>query len=216
MGRRVFVSGSTGYLGTNVIPILLNRGHEVFALARPGSEGKIPQGCRVISGNALDAASFQHTIAPADTYLHLIGVAHPSPSKAELFRSIDLNALRASVSAAIASGIQHFIYLSVAHPASVMRAYVESRIEAEEIIHGAGLNATFLQPWYVLGPGHRWAYALIPFYWLFSAIPSTRASAKRLGLVTLKQMLSAMVLAVENPVSGIKAVDVPQIKESRL
>jgi hypothetical protein len=63
----------------------------------------------------------------------------------------------------------------------------------------------------VLGPGHRWPYALLPGYWLLEQQPATRATAQRLGLVTLAQMVNAMVAAVENPVAS-RVVEVPEIR----
>lgn len=214
--HNIFVAGGTGYLGSRLIPLLLQRGHAVTALVRKGSENKIPADCKIVVGDALNENSYKDSIAPADTFVHLVGVAHPSPSKAELFRTIDLPAARASINAAVSAGIQHFVYLSVAHPASVMKAYVQTRIEAEQFIRDSGIKATFLRPWYVLGPGHRWAYALLPMYWLFEHLPSFRDSALRLGLVTLKQMLAALVNAVENPADEIRIVDVPQIRKSSI
>jgi hypothetical protein len=74
------------------------------------------------------------------------------------------------------------------------------------------LNATILRPWYVLGPGHRWPYMLLPMYWLMEFIPSTRETALRLGLVTLQLMLNALVVAVENPCQGIRISDVQAIR----
>jgi hypothetical protein len=64
----------------------------------------------------------------------------------------------------------------------------------------------------VLGPGHRWPYLLLPGYWLAEHLPATRESARRLGLVTLAQMLAALVFAVEHPATGIRVVDVPGIR----
>jgi uncharacterized protein YbjT (DUF2867 family) len=214
--HKIFIAGGTGYLGSRLIPLLLQRGHQVTALVRKGSENKIPAGCEILVGDALNENSYKDSIAPADTFIHLVGVAHPSPSKAELFRAIDLPAARASINAAVSSGIQHFVYLSVAHPASVMKAYVQTRIEAEQLIRDSGMKATFLRPWYVLGPGHRWAYTLLPMYWLFEHLPSFRDSALRLGLVTLKHMLAALVNAVENPADEIRIIDVPQIRKSSI
>jgi uncharacterized protein YbjT (DUF2867 family) len=214
--KQIFIAGGTGYLGSRLIPLLLQRGHAVTALVRKGSENKIPADCKIVVGDALNQDSYKDSIANADTFVHLVGVAHPSPSKAELFRTIDLTAARTSISAAVSAGIQHFVYLSVAHPASVMKAYVQTRIEAEQLIRDSGMKATFLRPWYVLGPGHRWAYALLPMYWLFEHLPPFRDSALRLGLVTLKQMLAALVNAVENPPDEIRIVDVPQIRKASI
>jgi hypothetical protein len=43
-------------------------------------------------------------------------------------------------------------------------------------------------------------------------IPSTRESARRLGLVTIEQMVGALVFAVENPSQGVRIVGVPEIR----
>lgn len=212
--RRVFIAGGTGYMGGRLIPLLLSRGHEVTALARAGSERKLDQGCKIVVGDALNPVSYQDQVAPGQTFVHMIGVAHPSPAKAREFRSIDLPAALASLQAAVHSQAEHFVYVSVAHPAPVMKAYIETRMEAEAQIRASSLNATFLRPWYVLGPGHRWAHALRPIYWLCEKLPPTRAGAMRLGLVTLPQMTQALAHAVENPADGIRIVEPPEIRAS--
>jgi uncharacterized protein YbjT (DUF2867 family) len=93
-----------------------------------------------------------------------------------------------------------------------MRPYWEARAEGERLLRATGLPATILRPWYVLGPGHRWAYALVPFYALFELLPGTREGARRLGLVTRVRMIRALAAAVENPPDGVRVVDVPGIR----
>jgi uncharacterized protein YbjT (DUF2867 family) len=104
----------------------------------------------------------------------------------------------------------HIVYISVAHPAPVMRAYVAARVEGEALVAASGIAATILRPWYVLGPGHRWPIVLAPLYALFRMIPATRASAQRPGLVTPTQVTATIVHAVANPPpSGLRIVEVP-------
>ncbi|HTT20803.1 MAG TPA: hypothetical protein VMG82_17850 [Candidatus Sulfotelmatobacter sp.] len=158
------------------------------------------QGCAVVIGNALDASSYADRTCPSDTFVELVGVARPSPAKAAEFKNVDLQAGMGGVSAAKSAETRHFVYVSVAHPAPMMRAYIDVRIECEAAIELAGLNATILRPWYVLGPGHRWPYFLMPIYKVAQWIPQTRDGAQRLGLVTLEQMVDALRFAVENPV----------------
>jgi uncharacterized protein YbjT (DUF2867 family) len=212
--RSVFITGGTGYMGRTLIPRLLERGHEVRALVRSGSEKKLPAGCIPVPGNALDAASYADKIAPADTFVQLVGVAHPSPAKAEQFRKVDLVSGLEAMAAAQAAGIRHFIYVSVAHPAPAMKEYIAVRAKCEAAIESAGLHATILRPWYVLGPGHRWPYLLIPMYKLAELLPQTREGAQRLGLVTLEQMVTALLAAVENPAHGIRVVSVSEIRSA--
>jgi uncharacterized protein YbjT (DUF2867 family) len=166
----------------------------------------------VVLGNALEGASYADKIPPADTFVQLVGVAHPSPAKAAEFRKIDLPAGLGAIAAARDAGIRHFVYLSVAHPAPTMHAYIAVRTECEEAIEATGLNATILRPWYVLGPGHRWPYLLLPMYKIAERFPSTREGALRLGLVTLDQMICALTRAAETPVQGRKMVSVPEIR----
>jgi len=214
--RSVFVTGGTGYLGNNLIPVLIERGHRVRALIRPASKGKVPAGCEVVSGNALDARTYLHLVGPADTFLHMVGVPHPSPSKGAEFRAVDLVAGREAINAAAELGMRHFVYLSVAHPAPMMKDYIAVRSECEQLVQERRLNATILRPWYVLGPGHRWPYALLPFYKVAEWLPFTRSGARRLGLVTLEQMVLALAEAVETPAHGMRIVGVPEIRTAQL
>jgi uncharacterized protein YbjT (DUF2867 family) len=212
--RHVFVTGGTGYLGMPLIVALLGRGHTVRALVRDASRRRLPAGCAAVIGDALDPATFRDAVAPADTLVHLVGTPKPSPAKAREFEVVDLASIRASADAAHHAGVSHVVYVSVAQPAPVMRAYIDVRLRGEAALREHGLNATVLRPWYVLGPHHRWPYALIPVYWLLERIPSTRDSARRLGLVTRAQMVRALVAAVERPVAGTRVVTVPDIRSA--
>src|ERR1043165_1487576 len=137
-------------MGRRLIPQLLQHGFTVRALVRPGSETKLPPGCEPVRGDVLNSESYIDKVSPAETFVHLVGVSHPNPSKAQQFRSIDRVSLKAPVEAAAQAGCRHFVFVSVAHPAPVMKAYLEVRAESEQFIHAAGINATILRPWYVL------------------------------------------------------------------
>lgn len=210
----VFIAGSTGYLGHPLGERLIARGHRVYALARRGSEQRIPRGSRLVVGDALNAASYASLVPRGAVFVHLVGVPHPSPAKAAEFLSIDLPSLRASVEAATQARARRFVYVSVAHPAPIMRAYVAARQAGEAILQESGLVTTVLRPWYVLGPGHRWPLALLPVYALAGLVPGWRQSASRLGLVTHRQMINALTDAVELAHDASRVIDVPAIRRA--
>ena len=87
-----------------------------------------------------------------------------SPAKAAEFQAIDRASGLGAIAAAQQAGIQHFIYLSVAQPAPVMKSYIAVRRECEQALLASGMNVTVVRPWYVLGRGHRWPYVLLPMY----------------------------------------------------
>jgi uncharacterized protein YbjT (DUF2867 family) len=211
----VFIAGGTGYVGRPLIDALLRRGFSVHALVRRGSEARLPPGALPVPGNALDASTFVAAIPPVATIVHLVGTPHPNPSKAAEFQRVDVASIRAMTAAASHAAARHIVYVSVAHPAPVMRAYIAARQEGEALVRKTGTPATILRPWYVLGPGHRWPYALVPLYAILRRMPSTREGAERLGLVTRAQMVAALVRAVETPpLEGVRIVEVPDIKRA--
>src|SRR5882762_2402784 len=214
--RSVFVTGGTGFMGRGLIMELVRRKYAVQALVRHGSEHKLPHGCKVIPGDALDKNSVVLQIPPAETFVRLIGVTHPNPAKKDDFRAVDLGSARAAIDAAREAGIRHFVYVSVAQPAPVMKFYIEVRAEAEKMIRESGMNATIPRPWYVLGPGRRWPVLLKPMYWFMERIPAARESAQRLGLVTIEQMVGALVRSIENPAHRVRILGVPEIRGNSL
>lgn len=210
--RQIFLTGGTGYLGQRLIRALSGRGHVVRALVRPGSEAKLPAEARAVRGDALHGLSYAAQVAPADTFVHLVGVSHPSPRKAREFLRVDLASVEAAVAAASTAEIRHFVYVSVAQPAPTMQAYVAARMQGERLLRESGLPATILRPWYVLGPGHWWPVLLLPAYWTAELLPGSRETARRLGLVTITQMIRALVHAIEEPVAALRVLDVPHIR----
>ena len=68
---------------------LVQRGHEVKALVRKGSEAKLSGVVSCVTADALKMDSYMEQVRGADTFVHLIGVPHPSPAKAKQFREID-------------------------------------------------------------------------------------------------------------------------------
>jgi uncharacterized protein YbjT (DUF2867 family) len=210
----VFITGASGFMGRRLSAELMRRGHTVRGLVRRGSESRLAPGCEAVTGDPLNAVSYRGMVNGCSALVHLVGVSHPSPAKAAQFRSIDLVSAREAIAAGAFAGIRHFVYVSVAQPAPIMKEYIAARSQAEEMLRASGLNATILRPWYVLGPGRRWPLLLLPAYWLLGAWPGTRESAKRLGLVTVQQMIDTMALAVERPASGVRVLEVPQIREA--
>ena len=198
-------------MGQRLIPSLAGRGHKLTVVVRHGS--RHPPQATAVTANPLLHGSYTNAIAPADTFVHLIGTPHPSPAKAKQFREVDLVSVQVAIEAARNANVLHFIYLSVAQPAPMMKAFLAVRSEGESIIRDSGIPATFLRPWYVLGPGHRWPHFLLPFYCICERLPATRDRARRLGLVNISQMINSLIWSVENPPNKVRILDVPAIRE---
>ena len=93
-----------------------------------------------------------------------------------------------------------------------MQDYVGVRAEGERLLRESGIPSTFVRPWYVLGPGHWWPYAILPLYWIWGAFPSHRDTARRLYPVKLAQVIHAIVDAVERPPGGVRIIEAPEMR----
>ena len=61
----------------------------------------------------------------------------------------------------------------------------------------------------------RWPYLLVPLYAILRWVPATREGANRLGLVTRRAMVAALVRAVEvQPATGTRILEVPEIRQA--
>ncbi|MDF0642698.1 MAG: SDR family oxidoreductase [Nitrospira sp.] len=210
--QRIFLTGGTGYLGSRLIPLLAQRGHAIRALTRESSRTRLPAGCEPVIGNPFDARTFLEHVRRGDTFVQLVGTPRPAPWKGDQFRAVDRISGLASIEAARQTGVDHFIYVSVAHPAPIMKDYIAVRCECEAVLRAGDMPATILRPWYVLGPGHWWPFFLAPIYRIAERWPSTRKAAGRLGLLTIGEMLNAVVWAVEHPPEAMRVMDVPDIR----
>lgn len=210
--RSVFVTGSTGYLGRATCAALLARGHRVEGLCRSAASSRLATGVTPVLGDPLDASTYAYALRAEHVVVHLVGTPKPAPWKGKSFRRVDLGSVTQLVRATITSPVSHVVYVSVAHPAPAMHAYIAARISAEAALVARNLPRTILRPWYVLGPGHRWPVVLAPMYWAAEQIPSLRDGAHRLGLVTLSQMVAALVDAVETASAESRIWDVDEIR----
>ncbi|HXS37780.1 MAG TPA: NAD(P)H-binding protein [Flavipsychrobacter sp.] len=214
MNKEVFITGGTGYIGKRFINLLLKDGYSVKALIRKGSENKLPEGCSYIVANPFNENTFAKDIPAGCTFIQLLGTSHPGPKKKDLFKTIDLLSAQVSAKAAKLAGAGHFVYVSVAQtPTNVMKDFQQCRAEGEIAIKETGVKATFIRPWYVVGPGHYWPLFFLPVFKILELIPATSKKAKALRLVSLHQMLKALLYVVQNPPDNLRIMEIDQIRK---
>lgn len=213
--KTVFITGVTGYIGQRLTKQLLHRGHRVIGLIRKGSEQKLVSGAIAVTANPFDSTTFESSIPKDCVFVQLLGVSHPSPTKAKQFEEVDLKSVMASVDAAVNAGVAHFIYVSVAMaPSKIMASYQQVRKNGEMYCKAKGLKCTFIRPWYVVGPGHYWPVLLLPLYGIAELIPAWRQKARGMALVTIRQMLRSLSAAIEADPQPLRIIEINKIRNS--
>ncbi|MFH0945385.1 MAG: NAD-dependent epimerase/dehydratase family protein [Planctomycetota bacterium] len=110
---KALVTGATGMLGSHIAEQLRERGVEVLALCRPGSDTSFLRGIgvRLVHGDLSDPALLRAACAGADTIYHSAAQVGDWGKWSDFVRST-IHGTRNMLDAAAAVGVRRFLYIS--------------------------------------------------------------------------------------------------------
>ena len=143
----ILVVGSTGVLGGMITRRLLEQGHRVRILVRPGSDYRrlVERGAEPITGDLKQPESLEAACRGVDTVITTANSAlRGGPDSAE---TVDRQGNRNLIDAARAGGVRHFIFISAlgATEQSPM-PFMQAKAESERHLRDSGMGYTILQP----------------------------------------------------------------------
>ncbi|MFP2996830.1 NAD-dependent epimerase/dehydratase family protein [Spongiivirga sp. MCCC 1A20706] len=113
---KIFVTGGSGFVGQSIIPILIENGFEILALARsPKSASKIKSmgAIPIVDDLTTLSKNTEHALKGCDYVLHSAAHMDLTYDK-ELFYKINVNATKDLLKKSKENGIEKFIYISAA------------------------------------------------------------------------------------------------------
>ena len=148
----IAVTGGTGFVGSSLVDLALERGLHVRALTRRDQPPRA--GVTWVPG-ALDRPDSLAALATgADAVVHVAGVIS-APDRAG-FEAGNVLGTRAMLEAARAAGVRRFVHISsLAAREPDLSDYGWSKARSEALVKASGLDWTIIRPPAVYGPGDR-------------------------------------------------------------
>ncbi|ORB83638.1 nucleoside-diphosphate sugar epimerase [Mycobacterium kansasii] len=147
------VTGATGYIGARLVPLLLDEGHRVRALARdPNKLADAPwrERAELARGDLGDVDSLITAFNGIDVLYYLVH----SMGTATDFAAEEARAVRNVVTAARHAGVRRLVYLGGLHPEGrKLSPHLESRRAVGEALIESGIETLILQAAVVVGSG---------------------------------------------------------------
>lgn len=196
---RVLLAGGTGFLGRYVALALRDAGHVVRTLSRREAGGDhVP--CDLTRGPPPEGA-----LSGCDAVVNLVGIKAGS---AEAFARAHVGVVRHLVAAAREAGVKRLLHVSVVDIAGSETAYARTKREGEAVVHASGLAATILRPALVVGPGDDALSTTIRMVRLGPLVVVPRPAPGRLAVVDVRDVATAVVSALERPITVGRTYDV--------
>ena len=149
---RLAITGGTGFVGAHLIDIALDAGHSIAALTRRDVAPR--ERLDWIAGDLQDRAALEQLVDGADAIIHVAGVI--SGHNASAFELGNVAGTLAMLAAATAGGVQRFVHTSsLAAREPKLSLYGASKLRAEELVFGSGLDWAIVRPPAVYGPGDK-------------------------------------------------------------
>jgi uncharacterized protein YbjT (DUF2867 family) len=150
---RILISGATGFVGRAVVKQLLDSGHEIVVLQRPGSKHHVESSGRI----TIYRINLENPIiAPdltGDAIISLSGIIREFPSKGISFYKAHYLVNKHLIDFASKRRIRRYLMMSALGVYSNYKtAYQETKYLAEHYLHDSDLNWTIFRPSLIFGP----------------------------------------------------------------
>ena len=151
---KILLTGANGYIGTRILPVLLQLGHEVVCMVRDkrrfNEESDFGDKVKIITGDLLKPDSLKNLPSDIDSAYYLV---HSMTSGNETFDKLESESARNFVDAIEKTSCQQIIYLTGIVNDSNLSKHLTSRLEVESILKGSKIPCTTLRAAIIIGSG---------------------------------------------------------------
>jgi uncharacterized protein YbjT (DUF2867 family) len=206
--KTVLVTGVTGYLGSRLVPRLLDDGHRVRVLTRDRRkvESRVWVGhVDVVEGDAAAPATLAEALEEADVAYYLLHSMDGKPGFAERDRELAETFGRV----AREQHLERIVYMSGLHPRGQdLSEHLASRVEVGEVLMDSGVPTAVLQAAVIIGSGSASFEMLRHLTHRLPAMLTPKWLDNRIQPIAVRDVLHYLAGAVDLPPDVNRTFDV--------
>ncbi|GAA4400359.1 hypothetical protein GCM10023153_27770 [Ornithinibacter aureus] len=206
--RRALVTGATGYIGSRLVPRLLDEGWQVRVLTR-SADKVAPRAWRdrveVVEGDAASPDTLARALSDVDVAYYFLHSMDGQGNFVERDRELAQTFGRCAADA----GVGRIVYLSGLHPHDgELSDHLASRVEVGDILLASGVPTAVLQAAVILGSGSASFEMLRHLTTRLPAMITPKWLDNRIQPIAVRDVLHLLVAAADLPPEENRTFDI--------
>ena len=207
-GRLALVTGVTGYIGSRLVPRLLEEGWQVRALTRDAAkvaDRAWRDRVEVVEGDATSKETLDRALAGVDVAYYFLHSMDGEGSFVERDRGLARTFGRSATDA----GVGRIVYLSGLHPhEGRLSEHLASRVEVGDLLMASGTPTAVLQAAVILGSGSASFEMLRHLTTRLPMMITPKWLGNRIQPIAVRDVLHYLVGAADLPVDVNRTFDI--------
>jgi len=210
---KIFLTGSTGFVGKQLLKDLINNNYHVKCLVRHKSEKKIQhllnKKTEIVYGDITKPDSLNTALKDCDIVINIVGIIREFPKKGITFEKLHYEGTANLVKASQSHGIKKFIQMSALGARHDARTkYQQTKYRAEECVKKSGIDYTIFRPSIIFGKEDKFVNVFANMLETKQFVPVIGNGKYKMQPVALENVTQAFTISVERSNTNRKIFEV--------